>query len=87
MVRQYEIEYDMIVDLQQEIITILKTKVGEQNSRSVNALSATYILQDYLAGRIATIGESPEGEDMDGLTWDKIKEVVAYYERGNSDET
>ena len=29
----------------------------------------------------------PEGEDMDGLTWDKIKEVVAYYERGNSDET
>ena len=87
MVRQYEIEYDMILDLQQEIIAILKAKVGEPDSRSLKALSATYILQDYLAGRIATIGESPEGEDWDGLTWDKIKEVLAYYERGNSDET
>ena len=87
MVRQYEIEYDMILDLQQEIITILKAKAGEPDSRSVNALSATYILQDYLAGRIAALGETPEGEDWDSLTWDKIKEVLAYYERGNSDET
>ena len=87
MVRQYEIEYDMILDLQQEIITILKAKAGEPDSRSVNALSATYILQDYLAGRIATLGESPEGEDWDSLTWYRIKEVLAYYERGNSDET
>ena len=79
MVRQYEIEYDMILDLQQKIITILKTKVGEQDSRSVNALSATYILQDYLAGRIATIGESPEGEDWDGITWERIKEVLESY--------
>lgn len=79
MVRQYEIEYDMILDLQQEIITILKTKVGERDSRSVNALSATYILQDYLAGRIATIGESPEGEDWDGITWERIKEVLESY--------
>lgn len=87
MVRQYEIEYDMILDLQQEIITILKAKAGEPDSRSVNALSATYILQDYLAGRIAALGETPEGEDWDSLTWDKMKEVLAYYERGNSDET
>lgn len=79
MVRQYEIEYDMILDLQQEIIAILKAKVGEPDSRSVNALSATYILQDYLAGRIATIGESPEGEDWDGLTWERIKEVLESY--------
>lgn len=87
MVRQYEIEYDMILDLQQEIITILKAKVGEPDSRSVNVLSATYILQDYLAGRIAALGETPEGEDWDSLAWDKMKEVLAYYERGNSDET
>lgn len=79
MVRQYEIEYDMILEVQQEIIAVLKAKAGEPDSRSVTALSATYILQDYLAGRVATIGESPEGADWDGITWERIKEVLERY--------
>ena len=39
MVRQYEIEYDMILEVQQEIIAVLKAKAGEPDSRSVNEQS------------------------------------------------
>lgn len=79
MISIYEIAYDMIIDLQQEIIPALRMETGEPDSRSVNALSAAYILQDYLSGRIAALGESPEGEDMDGITWERIKEVLENY--------
>ena len=79
MISIYEIAYDMIIDLQQEIIPALRMETGEPDSRSVNALSAAYILQDYLSGRIAALGESPEGEDMDGITWERIKEVLESY--------
>ena len=79
MISIYEIAYDMIIDLQQEIIPALRMETGEPDSRSVNALSAAYILQDYLSGRIAALGDSPEGEDMDGITWERIKEVLENY--------
>ena len=84
MVSQYEIAFDMILDLQQEIISVLKAEANAPDSRSVHALSATCILQDYLAGRIAALGESPEGKDWDSLTWDRIKEMIAYYESSES---
>lgn len=79
MISIYEIAYDMIIDLQQEIIPALRMETGEPDSRGVNALSAAYILQDYLSGRIAALGESPEGEDLDGVTWERIKEVLESY--------
>lgn len=70
----YEIAYDMILDLQQE----LKTNMRSWNSSSVHALSAAYILQDYLAEKIATIGEAPEGEDINEISWEQIKEALAH---------
>ena len=34
------------------------------NAREVQALGAVYTLIDYVAGRIAEIGETPEGENL-----------------------
>lgn len=65
-VNSYEIAYDMVLDLQQEMLSGLKTQMGELNSRQVTALSATFILQDYLAERIGVVGQTPEGEDVEG---------------------
>ena len=76
IVNRYEIAYDMILDMQQEIIPELMGANGRPDYRSVNALSATYILQDYLTGKIAVIGESPEGDATDAITWDRIKEAL-----------
>lgn len=70
----------MILDIQQEISPELIDETGYPNSRSVNVLSAAYILQDYLAGKIAAIGESSEGEDIDHITWEGIKGALKYYE-------
>ncbi len=61
----YEITYDRILDLQQELITILQARNPEMSV--IHALSATYLLQDYLAQRIAEVGASPEGEDWEFL--------------------
>lgn len=72
----YEIAYDMVLDLQQEMLSGLKTQMGELNSRQVTALSATFILQDYLAERIGVVGQTPEGEDVEGITWERIKEIL-----------
>lgn len=58
-VNPYEIAYDMLLDLQQEIILELETETGEPDSRRVIALSAAYILQDYLAEKIASTGHPP----------------------------
>lgn len=74
VVRIYEIAYDMILDIQQEIIPVLRTETGAPDYRMVHALSAAYILQDYIAERIAAIGESPEGEER--ISWDQIKEAL-----------
>lgn len=60
-VNPYEIAYDMLLDLQQEIIPELETEAGEPDSRRVIALSAAYILQDYLAEKIASTGQPPPG--------------------------
>lgn len=65
-VNSYEIAYDMVLDLQQEMLSGLKTQMGELNGRQVTALSATFILQDYLAERIGVVGQTPEGEDVEG---------------------
>lgn len=73
-VNPYEIAYDMLLDLQQEIIPELETETGESDSRRVIALSAAYILQDYLAEKIASTGQTPQGED--GITWEQIKEAL-----------
>lgn len=73
---RYEIAYDMILDIQQEIIPELTNANGKLDHRSVNALSASYILQDYLAGKIAVIGESPEDDSTDAITWERIKEAL-----------
>lgn len=73
-VNPYEIAYDMLLDLQQEIIPELETEAGEPDSRRVIALSAAYILQDYLAEKIASTGQTPQGED--GITWEQIKEAL-----------
>lgn len=75
-VNSYEIAYDMVLDLQQEMLSGLKTQRGELNSRQVTALSATFILQDYLAERIGVAGQTPEGEDVEGITWERIKEIL-----------
>lgn len=72
----YEIAYDMVLDLKQEMLSGLKTQMGELNSRQVTALSATFILQDYLAERIGVVGQTPEGEDVEGITWERIKEIL-----------
>ncbi len=72
----YEIAYDMVLDLQQEMLSGLKTQMGELNSRQITALSATFILQDYLAERIGVVGQTPEGEDVEGITWERIKEIL-----------
>ena len=50
---RYEIAYDRILDMEQEIIPELTDANGRPDYRSVNALSAAYLLQDYLAGKIA----------------------------------
>lgn len=75
-VNSYEIAYDMVLDLQQEMLSGLKTQMGELNSRQITALSATFILQDYLAERIGVVGQTPEGEDVEGITWERIKEIL-----------
>lgn len=75
-VNSYEIAYDMVLDLQQEMLSGLKTQMGELNSRQVTALSATFILQDYLTERIGVVGQTPEGEDVEGITWKRIKEIL-----------
>lgn len=72
----YEIAYDMVLDLQQEMLSGLKTQMGELNGRQVTALSATFILQDYLTERIGVVGQTPEGEDVEGITWERIKEIL-----------
>lgn len=72
----YEIAYDMVLDLKQEMLSGLKTQMGELNSRQITALSATFILQDYLAERIGVVGQTPEGEDVEGITWERIKEIL-----------
>ncbi len=59
MGNQYELAYNMILELQQELLSQPK---GLPDYRLINVLSATYLLQDYLAQRIAEIGASPEGE-------------------------
>lgn len=82
MMNIYEIAYDMVLDLRQEIVPALRMEMGEPDSRCVNALSATYILQDYLAERIAVLGESPVGEDTDGITWERIREVLEGWTNG-----
>ncbi|HAL88076.1 MAG TPA: hypothetical protein DCO69_02925 [Clostridiales bacterium] len=63
----YEITYDRILDLQRELISTLETQSGETEIYLIHALSATYLLQDYLAQRIAEVGPSPEGEDWELL--------------------
>lgn len=75
IVNRYEIAYDMILDIQQEIISKRTNETEDLDRRIVKVLSAAYILQDYLAERIAVIGESPEGEDIDGITWETISEA------------
>lgn len=63
----YEITYDRILALQQELIAALKAQSGEPEPHTIHALSATYLLQDYLAQRIAEVGASLEGEDWESL--------------------
>lgn len=62
---KYEIAYDIIIELQRQIVSYLIDETGCFDVQSVNVLSASYILQDYLAGKIAAIGESPEGVELD----------------------
>ena len=63
IMNSYEITYDRILDLQQELIAILKAQSHVPEIPVIHALSATYLLQGYLAQRIAEVGASPEGED------------------------
>lgn len=73
----YEIEYEMIMEIQHEALSNLSSNTGIIDYRLVNLLSASYTIQDYLAGKIAQIGETPEGED--GITWESIKEIIDDY--------
>lgn len=57
---RYETMYDNIKELQNELEE--QAKNGDDwDYRGKVALGATYTLQDYLADRIASLGETPEG--------------------------
>ena len=58
----YEMQYQTILEIQAEILPDIKDFAGFFDYKAVNALSAAYILQDYLAGKISQAGETPEGE-------------------------
>lgn len=73
---RYEIAYDMVMDIQGEVMTHLTDSTGSIDSRAAKILSATYVLQDYLAGQIAIAGETPEGKDLEGITWERIKAAL-----------
>lgn len=75
---RYEIAYDMVMDIQREAMGRLVDDIGCVDSKAVKVLSAAYVLQDYLAGEIAMIGETPEGEDVEGITWEQIKAAIEY---------
>ena len=68
MENQYEQAYNMILELQQEILSQPSGLPELPDYRLVNALSATHLLQDYLAQRIAEVGASSEGEDSEFLS-------------------
>ena len=58
----YEKFYDQLMELHQEIHEKVNPDQTFINAREVQALGAVYTLIDYVAGRIAEIGETPEGE-------------------------
>ena len=59
----YEKLYDQIIELHQEIHEQVELEFPFGRVREVQALGAIYTLIDYLANRIAEIGETPEGEE------------------------
>ena len=59
----YEKLYDQIIELHQEIHENVELEFPFGSVREVQALGAIYKLIDYLANRIAEIGETPEGEE------------------------
>lgn len=64
----YEAAYDMLMDVQAELVRRLYAELEEReraSGQTVQALAATYTLQDYLAARIAEQGEAPEGAELD----------------------
>ncbi len=60
---KYELCYDMIMDVQKEVMLKLYDNMGKLDSRMVGVLSAAYTLQDYFAGKVAEVGAAPEGEN------------------------
>lgn len=69
---KYELCYDMVMDLQKEVLPKLYDDMGQLDTRMVGVLSAAYTLQDYFAGKIAEVGATPEGEEEYGITWENI---------------
>lgn len=65
----YEAAYETVMDVQAELVRRLYAELEELEERAsgqtVQALAATYTLQDYLAARIAEQGEAPEGAELD----------------------
>ena len=59
----YEKLYDQLMELHQEIHEKVELEFPFSSVREVQALGAVYTLIDYLANRIAAIGETPEGEE------------------------
>ena len=56
--------YDEVMELRREIHDKVDLELDFGSVREVQALGATYTLIDYLANRIAEVGEPPEGEDL-----------------------
>ena len=59
----YEKLYNQIIELHQEIHEKVELEFPFGSVREVQALGSIYTLIDYLANRIAEIGETPEGEE------------------------
>lgn len=59
---KYEEAYSYVMMVQNELTPDLSDGdvPGLLDYKKVKALAATYILQDYLAGKIAEVGETPE---------------------------
>lgn len=70
---KYEKAYSYIMMIQAELASDLMDPMLQiPDYRKIQALAAAYTLQDYLANKIAEVGETPEG--------------IEYYEEGYETE-
>lgn len=62
----YEQAYNLIMQLQAELAAKLyMERDTPPDYKTIQALAATFTLQDYTAARIAEQGEPPEGAELD----------------------